>query len=185
MTGVMARRILGLFFVILLAGSCSSGSSGGNGSNGSGSTSWNGSIEGVAFSVTNISSQVATTESDGGVLIQVEGTNAADEEVLIQIDISGGANIQIADATEDEPNPTASVQVGSGTINVNLYVDGVRFIAASGAIEFSAYDATVGGRITGTLVGVGGTSFTTGDAALLDGDFDLSVSEPVIEEDEL
>ena len=149
---------------------------GGNG--GSGNSVWDGTINGQTAQFL-ISSQAASTQADGGVLLSVGG-NSSLGDLIGSIDVAGGTPIDLTAPDETTP-PSATIQVGATGVTVSITVEGIRYFGTSGSVTFTAYGPNIGESVEGSLdvgfVSVG--QQTTQGSATLSGTFSSIVAAPV------
>lgn len=163
---------LPLLFLSLLPFACDSTETDGTSSG----PAWNLTVDGSIDDMV-LSEQRVEVEPDGGLLVTVSGV-WGEAECLFTLDIAGGTPIPFVTPVDESP-PTATLDVGSSSLNVRLSIGDVLYRGTSGTIIFTAYGSDVDDEVTASLdVGLVGLVLEPKSAVQLQGDFSAVVVNP-------
>ncbi|MFH1018659.1 MAG: hypothetical protein V1798_10835 [Pseudomonadota bacterium] len=157
-------KLLPLFALVLVA-ACSSDGSG----PGISSVAWTGTANGSSaeFLVTSQSAQI---ESDGDVSLLFGGQETG-EEFTMRLDVGGGRAATIP------PDQPSTVQIGSSSVNLNLYLGTSHYRGTSGSVTFTKFETLPGGSLSGNL-DVGLVPLQGSGSVTMNGDFTAPVVTP-------
>lgn len=104
---------------------------------------WQATVDGAPETL-RFESTTAESRADGGIRIALEGVRGT-QEVRLTIELGGSVEVSIP------KGGTATFPLGGVDVNVRLKLGADRFRATSGTLSISAYGATAGAAIRGSL----------------------------------